>query len=269
MTTVRAPNPWLPYLGRTNGARLRLFCFPYAGGSCTAFASWQQALSSAVDVCPVEFPGRMSRLREAPVAQFDRLIDLLTRAIAPHLDIPFAFFGFSMGSLIAFELTRRLARDRQREPFHLFVAARPAPHLPKATAEWTKMPDDEFLSELQRRYRPMPSSVLNEPGMRAIVLQIMRADLALLDSHEHRLAPALRCPLSALGGTRDPMVSRTELGAWREHTRNTFEAHLFEGDHFFLESNRLELLQFLRQRLLQRGAPATLESPKRAAPEGT
>jgi medium-chain acyl-[acyl-carrier-protein] hydrolase len=246
----RISSEWLPHATGTVGARLRLFCFPYAGGSCTAFSSWQAHLTGEVQVCALEFPGRMARLRQPPISRFELLLDTLVRVLAPYLETPFAFFGYSMGALVAFELARRLRREQGREPSHLFVAARPAPHLPKTTAEWNAMTDDQFLGELQRRYRPMPPAVLADPGMRAMIIRMMRADLSIMDSHDFRQTPRLRCPITALGGHQDPLVSPADLSAWSAHTTGPFDTCSFDGDHFFLESHRSELLKIVRSRLL-------------------
>jgi surfactin synthase thioesterase subunit len=44
----------------------------------------------------------------------DRLVDYFHTAIAPLLDRPFGFFGHSMGSLITYQLTRRLHHEGAR-----------------------------------------------------------------------------------------------------------------------------------------------------------
>src|SRR6185295_11175567 len=89
-------------------ARLRLFCFPYAGGGASAYRGWATALPSDLEVCPVQLPGRESRLREAPFTRPEPLIQTLADVLEPHLDLPFVLFGHSMGGMISFELSREL-----------------------------------------------------------------------------------------------------------------------------------------------------------------
>ena len=60
---------------------------------------------------PVQLPGRGSRVREAPLADVPTLVEEIIKALLPFLNCDFAFFGHSMGALIAFELSRAL-RDR-------------------------------------------------------------------------------------------------------------------------------------------------------------
>src|SRR5437763_15736405 len=90
--------------------RLRMFCFPYAGGSPVMFRGWSDGLPPGVDICSIQFPGRGSRLLEPPPTQMMPLVDATARALLPYLDRPFVFFGHSLGALISFELAQLLRR---------------------------------------------------------------------------------------------------------------------------------------------------------------
>src|SRR4051812_38568638 len=102
------PDPWLPFTRPNPAARLRLFCFPFAGGGASAFRLWSQGLPLTVDVCPVQPPGRETRFREPAYTRLPPLVTALADALRPHFDRPFAFFGHSMGAIVAFELAREL-----------------------------------------------------------------------------------------------------------------------------------------------------------------
>src|SRR5690349_1621425 len=84
-------------------ARLRLFCFPYSGGAAWAYRDWQ-SLPPDIDVCGIELPGRGKRLREAPLNKMSLAVELVAKEIISLLDRPYAFFGHSMGAIMAFEV---------------------------------------------------------------------------------------------------------------------------------------------------------------------
>src|ERR1700761_5579544 len=92
-------------------ARLRLFCFPFSGGGAGAFRGWGDALPG-VEVCAVQPPGRESRMREPAISQMEPLVSQIVPVIRPLLDMPFAFFGHSLGASVAFDVARRLRRER-------------------------------------------------------------------------------------------------------------------------------------------------------------
>jgi medium-chain acyl-[acyl-carrier-protein] hydrolase len=108
---------------------IRLFCFPYPGAGAAAFRDWQARLPSAIEVCPVELPGRGSRLVEDPFDLLPGLCPALAADLLPRCDRPFSFFGHGAGALVAFELARQLRRDHGLLPDCLFVSARRAPRL--------------------------------------------------------------------------------------------------------------------------------------------
>src|SRR2546423_7692121 len=106
----QSSNPWFQYWKPNPLARLRLFCFPYAGGHAALFRTWSKGLPSEIELCPVQLPGRERRMREKPYANLPELIDTLVGVLSPYLDKPYVLFGHSMGALISFELARALRR---------------------------------------------------------------------------------------------------------------------------------------------------------------
>ena len=109
---------------------MRIFCFPFAGGSASVFRDWPAELPAEVELCAALLPGREDRWWEPPFQQITPLVQALAQALTAYQDLPFAFFGHSMGALIAFELTRQLRRLRLYGPAHLFVSGARAPHRP-------------------------------------------------------------------------------------------------------------------------------------------
>src|SRR5262249_33488646 len=64
---VSAPRKWLIAPRPNPRAKVRLFCFPFAGGGVVSFRSWPQLLGDSVEVVAVEAPGRGTRMNEAPI----------------------------------------------------------------------------------------------------------------------------------------------------------------------------------------------------------
>ena len=238
------------------GVRLRLFCFPYAGGAASAYRSWGESLPPEVDFCPIQLPGRGSRFREAPFRHVSDLVPVATDALRPHMDLPFALFGHSMGALVAFELTRELRRRGWRAPELLAVSGHEAPHRPDPDPPISHLPDAEFLRELQTRYGGIPPELLNETELLNLLLPVLRADVFLLDSYVYQEEPPLTCALSCFGGEQDGHVRRDDLEAWRQQAAGPFTLRTFPGGHFFIDSQREALLRSLNEDLWKCIEPA-------------
>lgn len=229
--------------------RLRLFCFPYAGGGASIFRTWSFDLPEVVQVCPVQLPGREERLSEEPFSRWQELVWVLADVLNPHLDdLPFIFFGHSMGALISFEVARRLRRRGYPQPVRLYVSGWRAPHLPDPDPPVHRLPDIEFVEEL-RRLEGTPELVLEHEEMMKLLLPTLRADFAMCETYSYLPEPPLACPIVAIGGTEDNEVSRDELEAWREQTGQNFSLWILPGGHFFIHDARKQLLAMLREDL--------------------
>lgn len=218
-------------------ARLRLFCFPYAGGTAADFRAWPSRLPTGVDVVAIQLPGRANRVREPRFMSLTPLVEVLQEVLRPHLRPPFAFFGHSMGALIAYALARRLHAADGSRPVRLYVSGHRAPHLPSRDPPVHSLPDREFLDEL-RQLNGTPEEILRDAELRELMLPLLRADFAIAETYVHVPGEPLDCPVLALGGRDDPLVSEPEVRAWRETTTGPFRHRMIPGDHFFPQQAR-------------------------------
>src|ERR1051326_791724 len=249
-TNTTNANPWLPWPSTNPKARLRLFCFPYAGGGASAFRSWSRDLPPEVDIRPVQLPGRERRLMEEPYDDLTPLITAVKDALLPFLTEPFAFFGHCLGALIAFELSRQVQAMYGLQPAALFVSGHRAPHLPDRFPPAHRLPDSEFAVELRRR-NGTREEVLQNPAVMRLVLPLLRADFTICETYLFTPGETLRCPITAFGGAEDPAVLLEELEGWSKQTSGPCAVQVLPGDHFFLQTTRSLLLQKLSQELVR------------------
>ena len=240
--TQPTATPWLLRAGTPTQARCRLFCFPFAGGSASAFRTWHSAFPPEIEVCAVQLPGREQRIGEPLFTTLESLVNALIPVLLPYTDLPFALFGYSMGTLISLELAHRLEREHGLSPEHLFVAARRPPHLPDLDPPLHHLPEDELIAEL-RRFQGTPEEVLQNRDLMRLLLPILRSDLAICETYRYLDRAPLGCPISVFGGVDDPHIKLVDLIAWRKHTARAFTLKLFPGDHFFLFSATSSLTQ--------------------------
>ncbi|MFD4019054.1 alpha/beta fold hydrolase [Streptomyces sp. SH5] len=257
MTTAPSEfDRWVLRPAPRSAPALRLICVPFAGSGPAAFQGWSGLLPDSVEPWLLRLPGRESRFREEPRTDVAMVVKEAVTVLGPALDgRPYALFGHSLGALIAFELARELRRSYGREPAHLSVSARAAPHLPLRHAVVHRLPDDLFLDALDVRFNAIPPAIRDEPQMRALYLPVLRADVTLLETYAYTPEAPLDCPITAYGGTEDPEFRGQELEAWSRHTAASHRLRMFPGGHFFLNSQRAGLVSDLTDDLYRAMIP--------------
>lgn len=245
---VGGRDPWIVRPEVRPDARLRLFCFSYAGGAASVYRPWTHELPHDVELCTIQLPGREGRLLESPYTDMEPLARCLADVIEPYLDRPFAFFGHSMGALVSFEVAREIRRRHGISPRHLLVSGHAAPRVMRRRAPVHQLPDDAFVDAI-RELNGTPEQVLQNAELMELVLPALRADLAICETYAYTAEPPLACPISAFGGLADAEVRYDDLRAWQVETLGQFQLRLFEGDHFYLREQQSALIDTISRSL--------------------
>jgi medium-chain acyl-[acyl-carrier-protein] hydrolase len=254
LTAPPARDPWIQRPQPRPDARLRLLLIPHAGGGASAFRGWADALPPEVEACPVQLPGRENRMGEPAFDRLAPLVEALAGALERWRDLPYAVLGHSNGALIGFELARHARRTGTPGPVHLFASGRRAPHRPSPVRDVHDLPQAELVAELAE-LGGMPRQVLEHPELLGLLVPVLRADMALTETYQHRDEPPLDMPITALTGSEDAKVSLADAAAWERHTRGGFRLHVFPGDHFYLFANRDRVVATLSADLRRAVAP--------------
>lgn len=209
----------------------RLVCLPHAGGSASFFLPYAVALSPAVDVVAVQYPGRQDRRSEPPLTDMAVLADQVHAVLRREPERPLTLFGHSMGAVLAFEVAQRLEAEG-RGPVRLFASGRRAPSVERAE-NFHQQSDDGILAEVRRMNGTLSSLLLDEELMRA-ALPALRADYRATETYRCPPGARVKCPVTVLTGADDPKTTPEEAEAWAAHTSGACEQHEFPGGHFFL-----------------------------------
>ncbi|WP_082950749.1 alpha/beta fold hydrolase [Mycobacterium sp. 1164985.4] len=218
--------------------RVKLFCFPHAGGGASMFKGWQQPLGPRTEVVAVDVAHRerFPMLRD--------LVDEVHRQLYGELDGPHAFFGHSFGALVAYRLACRRAVAKLRLPGILVLSSYAAPHLPPPLPSVEHL-DDDLLATLLTHLGGIPPELGQLPVLRAAATAAARNDLRLCETDEDDAGVVLPCPIHVLGGCDDPLLGEADLDQWRARTSGRFSVQMLPGGHFYL-ADQSHLLNVLR-----------------------
>ncbi len=238
---------WIIIRKHRGTPKIKLFCFPYAGGGASVFREWPDLLPESIEVCAIQYPGRENRINETPVSRFETMVDELYNALLPAIDIPYAFFGHSMGAKLAFEVAKRLSLRAGKPPLCVFASGARAPHIP-AHDPIHHCGDAEFVASL-RRYEGTPGAVLHNEELMSVFLPMLRADFILDETYVSSEAETLSCPIYAFAGESDNIAPPEEVRQWGKFTRGLFQMDTLRGDHFFIKALQSEVVGSIGKRL--------------------
>lgn len=220
--------------------RARLFCFPYAGGSAGLFLPWVQSVPDDIELVLVQLPGRGARIMESPHTTMDSIIEELLENSDFICSVPFYLFGHSLGSRVAYELSRQLQASGKRLPERLFVSGSRAPHLAVEKKQIHDLPKEEFLAELADM-AGTPEEVLNNAELMEFCMPFLRADFKIAERYKAQ-QDVLDCSVQVLSGKDDSHFTRVELEAWAELTNHFVAIEEFDGGHFYIHDQMDDVL---------------------------
>jgi medium-chain acyl-[acyl-carrier-protein] hydrolase len=225
-------------------ARLKLFCFPYAGGSAAVFRPWSRAASSDVEICAIQYPGHGHRYQERSCTRIAEIVHGLVSTVSSEMDRPSAFFGHSMGALVAYELARELHRRGGPRPLVLFLSARAGPAV-KRTRTALHLLSGRALQDALRRMDGTPPEILENDDLMDLVEPLLRADFEACYTYEHARHPILDIPVHALGGVGDHDTPRAQLAGWADVVQAPVAVRMFTGGHFFIHECPADVISYL------------------------
>jgi surfactin synthase thioesterase subunit len=215
---------------------MKLFCFPYAGGSSAIFNRWKNYVGNEIEIIAVELAGRGKRIHEPLYSDFNAAIDDVFSLIIDEIkgNETYAFFGHSMGAKIAYELTQKILEIGLPRPEHIFFSGRGAPYvLGEDEKEYHKLPDAEFKEEVFS-LGGTPKEFFEHPELLEVFLPLLRNDFKLasreFNNKEINLLP---CDITVFLG-KDEDLTAEQINSWKDYTSENCSIHYYNGGHFFI-----------------------------------
>lgn len=226
--------------------KVKLFCFPYAGGSSNIYEKWRKLLSPSIELINIEYPGRGIRFTEPLLANIDDLVDDAFNFVIKHIDVTtcYSFFGHSMGTIVAYEIMHKLANLNYASPVHIFFSGKLAPHIENEFTPIHDLSNVEFKEQLLKLGGTTKESLDNEDWAK-LFLPVLRADFKAVEEYRC-LKPMLSfsCGFTILHGEND-LLTLNRIEEWQHHTSGKCNFIQFSGDHFFINDHPSRIVDII------------------------
>lgn len=230
--------------------KIKVYFFPYAGGSASTYLSWKKYIDSSIEMKPVELAGHGKRISEPLYKSIDEaVIDIYSR-ISHELDEgSYAFYGHSMGTIIAYELIRKIQLNHKNEPIHVFLSGRFPPYV----EDVHRMDDDysnEQLFEKLIDFVGSKTQINTNKEIRDYIFPILINDYKTVKKYNYNQEIVnLNCGISILNGDKDSCFLHEDLPLWSKCTSKECSFYEFEGDHFFINQHKKEISDIINKTL--------------------
>ena len=229
---------------------IQLFILPYAGGSIASFKRLTDLINESIEVITVEYPGRGTRAKEPLV---NSIQDLLNDAIEYCRDrkrpgIPYAIMGYSMGSVLAYEM---VARDIFPElPLHMFIAAEVSPKDRALELRKVENPTEDRIIERAKKLGGFDERLLANKRFFDIYMKPMMLDYRLFFQYRFSGTPEkIKTDTTVFYCEKD--TKWADVCKWEELIDGSFDYHEMGENHFFINQHYKEMACVINNILLQ------------------
>lgn len=215
---------------------LKLFCFPYAGGSATMYYKFKKFLWKSIEIYPLELAGRGKRFEDSFYDSMEDAVNDMYEQIGSELEKNhYAFLGYSMGSWIAYGLYKKIVQNGRPKPEHIFLAAKEPPHVKTSDKILHVLDDKNFMKEIFN-LGGTPKALMEDRVLSDVFIPILRADYRITEMYkETSIKEKLNCPVTVFAGVDDD-ININDVKRWKEITDKDFSFYSFEGGHFFIQN---------------------------------
>lgn len=228
---------------------MQLFCLPYAGGSAFMYYSLGKELDDRIEHIQIDYAGHGERISEEFYTDFTGMVNDVASIIIKQLeDIPFAILGYSMGSLVAFEVYYEIMKRTGKRPDHLFFAAHAAPQLHQGR-EYSY---EASINKLKLNLAKMGGSAieaLQHEELLDMVVPVFHTDLNLYSDYKYMNKEHALLSNVTIIYSDDENVDNT-ITEWSKYTTRHCTYCKMEGNHFFIHSQMTQMSRIINRTLI-------------------
>ena len=220
---------------------VQIFLFPFAGGNAHSFSEIIKRLPRNFETIAIEYPGHGARSKEPFLDDFESLLNDVAIQINSTFDKnkKIVFFGYSLGSLIAFEIIARHMIHIDVSCF--FACAQESPTINsfnQRAIDWT----DENVLKYTICLGGIDQRLIDNPRFLKALLLPTKHDYLVRESYIYHNG-VITCPVHVLYSDEDTPYLTVEK--WHECCKKEVILHDFKGNHFFINNNTDEIAEIV------------------------
>lgn len=222
----------------------QLFCITYAGGTAKFFDVLEKELADCYEVHALEYSGHGSRRNEPFYDNCESMfMDIAEQIRLLRKDVPYEIFGYSMGSLVAYEVAAHYMGADQ--PGKIFVAAHEPPNIDSKGKYFAALNEEEFLEKMIE-FGGIDERLVGNKRFLKIFFGPLRADYQYIMEYQCReQIDRINCDIVVFYSEKD--TRRVDMLKWDQFTCADIILYELEGNHFFLKNQEKIIAHYMKQ----------------------
>jgi surfactin synthase thioesterase subunit len=212
--------------------KVNLFFLPFSGGSCYSYNAFIKQAPDYFRIIPLELPGRGRKLVAPFLDSVTEMVDHILSEISDQLHEPYAIYGHSLGTLVGYELVKKIISEDLPQPIHLFFSGRAGPSIEYLEKTRHLLPKEQFIQKVLEM-GGSPAAVFADEEMSDFFEPILRADFKAAETYEYQKTKPFDIPIDAMIG-RQEKISYEQAMTWQQETTSNTTVLQFDGGHFFI-----------------------------------
>lgn len=210
--------------------QIQLIFLPFAGGNSLSFKKILPFIDRRISSVTVEYAGRLTRCTEKFIDDYDEFLDDVAAYISRRRNnhMPCAIFGYSLGSMIAYDLITRGLIDG--EMLHVFLCAKGSLKKTQCSVDYRNMSNQRFVKEIFS-LGGVDKRLLRNKRFRDIYMAPVRADYIVLSQYSY-VPSYMFCDATAIYSKKDPATQGVH--DWSKLVNGNIDYYEMGTNHFFI-----------------------------------
>ncbi|WP_196805208.1 thioesterase II family protein [Butyrivibrio sp. AD3002] len=231
-----------------NDKKLQLFILPYAGGSIASFRRLTDLIDERIEVIPVEYAGRGVRAKEPLSSTLSEMLEDAIKYCKEYRNnsMPYAVFGYSMGTLLGYEMLVRGGLSGELK--HFFVAAEVSPQTRALELRQEQNPTDEIVLKRAKDLGGLDERLLNNKRFADIYLKPMISDYKhFFEYRFNDTGKNIECDATFFYCEKDTALE--DVKKWEQLITGEYDYHELGEGHFFINQEYEEIAHIVNCKL--------------------
>lgn len=229
--------------------RNKIIAIPFAGGNRFSFKDLEKHVPQDLDWVTLESPGRGNRFAEKLLNSVDEIAEDFLNQLIPHIqNSDYMIYGHSLGTLVGYEITKKIIQRNLKLPVCLFFTGRGAPDYNRFQEKKSLLPKDLFWKAIND-IGGLPKEILAYEDLLDMYYPILKSDFRAIENYEYnKMEKRFSVPIHICMGTEEigegeEKTSISNMKAWENETNSGCTFELLQGDHFFIFKHPKALVQ--------------------------